>query len=39
MSKKHLRKYVDECAYRLNRKGQELKDRIADVVQDTTDSP
>jgi hypothetical protein len=39
MSKKHLQKYVDECAFRLNRKDQELKDRFADVVQGTTDNP
>jgi len=37
MSKKHLQKYVDECASRLNRKGQPMKDVFASVVQGTTD--
>ncbi|MGA2540969.1 MAG: IS1595 family transposase [Verrucomicrobiota bacterium] len=37
MSKKHLQKYVDECAYRLNQKGQPTKAVFADVVQGTTD--
>ena len=37
MSKRHLQKYVDECAYRLNRKGQTMKDVFAGVVEATTD--
>jgi transposase-like protein len=37
MSKRHLQKYVDECAYRLNRKGQPMKEVFASVVQGTTD--
>jgi hypothetical protein len=37
MSKKHWQKYVDECAYRLNRKGQPMKDVFASVAQGTTD--
>ncbi len=37
MSKKHLQKYVDECAFRLNRKGQAMKEVFAGVVQRTTD--
>lgn len=37
MSKRHLQKYVDECAYRLNRKGQPMKDVFAAVVQGATD--
>jgi len=37
MSKKHLQRYADECAYRLNRKGQSMKDASASVVQGTTD--
>jgi transposase-like protein len=37
MSKKHLQKYVDEFAFRLNRREQELNERFADVVQGTTD--
>jgi transposase-like protein len=32
MSKKHLQKYVDECAFRLNRRGQEMKAVFSDVV-------
>ncbi len=39
MSKKHLQGYVQECAFRINCKDQDLKDRFADRVQGTTDSP
>ena len=37
MSRKHLQKYVDECAFRLNGKGREMNEVFADVVQRTTD--
>jgi transposase-like protein len=37
MSKKHLQKYVDECAYRLNHKGKPMNDVFASVVQGSTD--
>jgi transposase-like protein len=37
MSPKHLQKYVDECAFRLNRKGQEMHAVFADMVARTTD--
>ena len=37
MSKKHLQRYVDECAYRLNHQGQPMKDVFCSVVQGTTD--
>ena len=37
MSKKHLQRYVDECAYRLNRRGQTMNMVFTDVVQGTTD--
>jgi transposase-like protein len=38
MSRKHLPKYVDEFAFRLNRKDQVLHERFADVVLGTTDN-
>jgi transposase-like protein len=37
MSRKHLQKYVDECAYRLNRRGQGMNIVFADVVGGATD--
>jgi hypothetical protein len=37
MSRKHLQKYIDEAAYRLNRQGQPMKEIFSDVVQGTTD--
>ena len=37
MSRKHLQKYVDECAYRLNRRGQPMNLVFADVVERATD--
>ena len=37
MSAKHLQKYVDECAFRLNRKGNEMLEVFADVVKNATD--
>jgi transposase-like protein len=39
MSRKHLPRYVDEFAFRLNRKDQVLHERFADVVLGTTDNP
>ena len=38
MSRKHLQKYVDECAFRLNRKGNEMLEVFSDVVQNATDA-
>jgi len=32
MSEKHLQKYIDECAFRVNRKGQKINSVFADVV-------
>jgi len=32
MSRKHLQKYIDECAFRLNRKGNPMSSVFADVV-------
>src|SRR6266404_5560533 len=32
MSRKHLQKYVDECAFRLNRKGQQMLEVFSDVM-------
>ena len=37
MSRKHLQKYVDESAFRLNRRGQTMNMVFTDVVQGTTD--
>jgi transposase-like protein len=37
MSRKHLQKYVDECAYRLNRRGYGMNMVFGEVVERTTD--
>jgi transposase-like protein len=37
MSKKHLQRYVDECAYRLNRRGNGMARVFTEVVRGTTD--
>ncbi len=37
MSPKHLQKYVDECAFRLNRRGEQMNAVFADVVERATD--
>ncbi len=39
MSKKHLPRYVDEFAYRLNCKGQPMTEVFSSVVTGTTDNP
>jgi transposase-like protein len=38
MSKKHLQKYVDECAFRLNRRANGMQDVFADVVASVTET-
>lgn len=37
MSRKHLQKYIDEAAYRLNRRGQDMNMVFGEVVERTTD--
>jgi transposase-like protein len=37
MSRKHLQKYIDEAAYRQNRRGQPMNMVFADVVEGATD--
>ncbi|MGA2557647.1 MAG: IS1595 family transposase [Verrucomicrobiota bacterium] len=37
MSRKHLQRYVDECAYRLNRREQGMNEMFSDVLQKATD--
>jgi len=37
MSRKHLQKYIDECAFRLNRKGMAMLQVFSDVVKNSTD--
>ena len=37
MSKKHLQRYVDEFAFRLNRRDNGISRIFADVVRGTTD--
>jgi hypothetical protein len=37
MSRKHLQKYIDEAAYRLNRRGQGMNMVFGEVVERTTD--
>ena len=37
MSRKHLQRYVNECAFRVNRKGLTLREMFAEMVQRTAD--
>ena len=38
MSKKHLQRYINEYAFRLNRKGQSMQDIFSDLVARITES-